>query len=274
MTERLNIRRMQVPEEKATLNFDVRKEVLDSDWQEMRKELEEEWAVRGRRFIGTVLASQMQVIAGNREFLVSESQWEKMEKDLVRSKKRESANDAFQCAAEMKIINPQYDPHLTPDDWTKAHAEAEALLTSTDTTPPDPIVLYAKFISFMKILDRSVSLPEEKWQILYAKLNELLETKLGHKREMAFFLASRMKLIDPGRAVSMPKEEWNFERGMLQKYRSEKKYTQFFLSRANDMAIMAAPRLDFDAPGFGIGRNRASEKISDSSRPQPDALQV
>jgi hypothetical protein len=268
MNERLNIRRMQVPESrKDTETFDVKKDFTPTDWRAM-----EEAAVKlsppSMGMAGLTLLSHVRILDPKRPFPLSENQWEDIVWDV--EKDRDAGRTYFFAmkAACVRLIEPDHPFGVRPE-------ELEKLIKSGMNSTNEISALGLAFAMKLLVSDADVSFVE-KWREEIPKQAQAYYERGDWPRFMKIAAFARILHLD----TDIPKltvDQWKmvryefFDKRIAM--REHEGSSPQFAELASNMKIMAAGSVDITKEGLVLGAPKRS-RLEDADAPIPSTLEL
>jgi len=274
MNERLNIRRMNILEEKGEPEwFDPSTEITASDWGAMEIERTEyrtmddslfdpvEWLVE--------MTAYMNIIDPNGPQRLVESEVEHMQERIDVARSKNEWGDFLAIAAHFKMANPTWDPNITPFEVNDIAQD----ISAWGDMGPGKITQLAE----ARILDPKTSFvrPDEIKDIEQAVQTQYevrtVDTNITDKfSSWEYFIdrASDARIISSD--IQVPKlnaEDWRTMRAMLREHMKEGR-PKAFARYAARMKILAAKSVEVTEKGIVL--TMPEKKTFEKNHPQPE----
>jgi hypothetical protein len=278
MNERMNIRRMQVPEQKKeqVRPFDPLKEITQGEWQKMRDELAIMREERDSQEYAQ-LGANMKILNPEEGFTIGRSTWawEPLWNDLAHSKEEEMWEGFVQTAALMKIIDPSFSFPLSEKDKEDI---SQLWQTKRDIYKLHELARANIFYpEGRRRWDRS------EWEY-YASI--ITNRQVDSSNWTFAQFASNLRLACPEYDLPLTGSDWVAMRGDLDSSRAALKqdpnddpdYDQIFKNNFVNMAvymtILAADRIEITDEGLQLINSPESKNLQTKVGAIPDSLQL
>jgi hypothetical protein len=228
MNERLNIRRMQVPEKsnKEELPFDADKELTEPFWNGVITELR--WLQDHNQWPRALaIASSLTQLGRRDEFDIPPEQWEGIDKYIDKRGQLDADQNA-QFLARVKIVDPTHELALTDDNWRWMISKFDALKQSGHWE------LVVPFAKNLKILQPHLEvLSVDDLQHIHAVL-ELQQT-----RGWAYFttLVDALCALDPDNQPDITETDWRNMRHLLEQYIGDREWLNAVIQAAEMQSL-------------------------------------
>jgi len=277
MNERLNIRRMQLPEKGMEQNkyFDERRDITPELWKLIDAYvplLEVRMTTEPDRFIDEYTKFLVNLsILGHSHTEVPDTYWKKLALHLLHLRTDKSQDDLFWFAARAHLLDPIHAHELTLLD-AKEWKEIKILLDESRVGGEGFVI--AKKAVDMTILGKPPELSEEDWK----SMHESYETALARSKwdtsdlsalERLIAFAANMKLLDQEKAPVLSDEEWTI---MKKELESASTVPETFVQLAASIKILAAGEAKITSRGIEITMKKRNDKEKTPTMPETPML--
>lgn len=273
MTERVNIRRLQMPEKEKNIS-----DITDDDWSNIIAHLNKHIFPNGRIELGRgpALIADFKRISPERAKelpVIGNTDWRRIERK-VRDMRKEMVKKLMTNArpyplieylASIRAIEPSRCPTLDQNEWLAVTNEAWQRRNWGNWY--DLAQLAFQVLLFDPQRGKEM-VDEELHQHL---VQEAADWRRKERYDASFFKMSYAKVFYPEKAPPLSDEEWKWARGQLQEARRESNWSAF-LTMAIHMKILAATDVDVTENGLTFTMPQDAD-YSEKQLSRPDTVQ-
>jgi len=264
MNERMNIRRMQIPE-KPELEWgsDPRRLITEEEWNAIA----EDFRTRGSTSWGRVLteAATMKLLDEKRMRKFSDSNWAAVEESLQSSRDNEGWFGFFRDLADINLIDEEFQTEAWIDNnWEHGLSQVGKYCKIQDWRTA---ALLAEALKILRPRERVVTAEQ------LTEIEEDFEDARAKKDwPRAALLAAAIKLVEPSRTPTFTDKEWQGLYASLEEGRKSRDWLQV-ANRVRDMYILAGGKVDITEKGIVV--NPPEKKTFEGKTPPlPNSLEL
>jgi hypothetical protein len=275
MTERMNIRRMQVPErssEEPGAPFDAEKDISTEVWRDIFNQCEE--GKRQSPLRAADCLSKISLLNPNKPLSISQSDWAAIHEEFAREVQHASTIELLKLNAPLRILDPSPVTALTPHETQLATARSEELLQKHSFFNDDYLFIQNLALSNRDLISEAVA------QKMSADCRSHFQLcrDLGLPETLAFYM-SIVKLLDADARDSMIDKDWQ---GARKKWKEEAGRgvhsvleTQVLLNLALNFQLAAAERIEREDGKLKITKpDRKSQISREKDVPMPEQISI
>jgi len=271
MNERLNIRRMQVPEksEAEEMPFDPMRDITAADWNDIVKSYD---SAEGTLHDSIMLRSCAQFLNPSLSIVfrdLDDEEWRIVGHDLITFRERKNWTSFFESRMFIRQIDLARAPTITHEEHQKARHELLRLCNIEHWSSAATLAQALKLNSYSPEKERLVSPHMDGMRTTAENLKGGAPGDFAH-------IAATIKILDPAREIPLSQADWHKLKQSLDNLRQNKDWPTF-CKFARDLYILAGDIEVSDAHAVQTltvhprkkGRGKAA--LSEQTRPMPES---